>query len=93
MIPIIKLLSEEQLIGSGASSGDAPGDDFNGATLIRVYNSNPTDSVLITIKDSSSAENVTGSVSVGFTSEAFIRKLPSERIFASANTLAVAVAF
>lgn len=81
--PILKVLGAETSVGTGGSA-------FNGNQLIRVYNSTNAD-VLITIKDADS--NTTGSFTLKTYTQAFVRKMPAESIFASATVKMVPVAF
>ena len=81
--PIIKLLAEESSVGTGGSA-------FNGNQLIRIYNIDNQD-VTITVKDASL--NTTGSFTLHHATEAFVRKLPAESIFASATVKMVPVSF
>lgn len=81
--PILKLLAAETSVGTGGSA-------FNGNPLIRIYNSTNAD-VTITVKDADS--NTTGSFTLKTYTEAFVRKLPAESIFASATVKMVPVSF
>lgn len=80
---IIRALGAEIEVGTS-------GNNFSGNQLIRVFN-NHGGSNLITIKDASA--NVTGSFTMHAHDTAYVRKLPAESIFASANLRMVAVSF
>ena len=87
---ILKVLGEEITVGSGEATGDAPGSDFDGGTLIRVYN-NTGNNVFVTVKNSD--EEITGKFTLRTTETVFVRKMPAESIFASADILMVQVSF
>ena len=87
---ILKVLGEEIIVGSGETSGDSPGNNFNGGTLIRVYN-NTINNVYVIVKNSD--DEITGKFTLRTTETVFVRKMPAESIFASADILMVQVAF
>ncbi|MEI6598431.1 MAG: hypothetical protein WCL22_05250 [bacterium] len=80
---IIKLLGQEAVVGTD-------GNNFNGKTLIRVYNNTAAD-VAVTVKDA--AEAVTGNFTLRAYETVFVRKLPEESMFAGEDIRMVAVAF
>ena len=80
---ILKVLGQEATVGTGGSN-------FNGGTLIRVYNPDGSDKT-VTIKDASA--NVPGSFTLGKNETAYVKKMPAESIFGSADLKMVQVAF
>jgi hypothetical protein len=82
--PIIKLLGTE-------ASVNASGSTFNGAHLVRIYNSNATD-VLITVTDTDTS-TVTGTFTLKTYETAFVRKNAAESISAATACKMVAIAF
>lgn len=81
--PILKVLGEEVAVGTG-------GENFNGATLIRVYNNKGSEK-LVEIKNA--AGGTTGSFTLRNTETVFVRKLPAENIFAGDDLRMVPIAF
>lgn len=80
---ILKVLSQEVAVGTG-------GENFSGKTLIRVYN-NTNGDVSVLVKDADA--NITGSFTLGKSETVFVRKLPAENIFGTANLRMVPVSF
>jgi|LauGreDrversion2_6_1035139.scaffolds.fasta_scaffold19045_2 hypothetical protein len=80
---ILKVLGEEAAVGT-------VGNNFNGKTLIRVYNNTASD-VSVLVKDA--AVVTTGSFTLRSYETAFVTKLPAESIFGSATIRMVPVAF
>lgn len=81
--PILQILASESSVGTAGS-------DFSGKPLIRVYNSTNAD-VVVTIKDSTTA--TIGTFTLKTYTEAFVRKMPTDTISASATIKMVPVAF
>ena len=80
---ILKVLGEEAAVGTG-------GNNFNGSTLIRVYNNTASD-VSVLVKDA--AVVTTGSFTLRSYETVFVRKMPAESIFGSATIRMVPVSF
>jgi hypothetical protein len=80
---ILKVLAQESAVGTG-------GENFNGNTLIRVYNNTASD-VSVLVKDA--AVVTTGSFTLRSYETVFVRKLPAENIFSTATIRMVPVAF
>ena len=79
---ILKVLSQEIPVG-------VTGTDFNGNTLIRVYNNRETDeSVLV-----KSGATTTGSFTLRASETVFVRKLQAETIEATDDLRMVPIAF
>ncbi len=66
------------------------GENFNGNTLIRVYNNTASD-VSVLVKDAGA--NITGSFTLRSYETVFVRKLPAENIFGTVNLRMVPVSF
>jgi len=81
--PILKVLGQEVAVGTG-------GNNFNGSTLIRVYNNTASD-VSVLVKDAEAV--TTGSFTLRSYETVFVRKLPAESMFSTATIRMVPIAF